>query len=324
MLLALKAGLAEVIACGRTENEILERAGDCIRDTCGLRWVGLYRIDESRLLVENVVFTGGPAPAHPTFAIGSGLTGLAFAQKKTVVVHDVEKDPHYLPTLPDTRTEAIIPLMNEDRVVGTIDVESPVPNSLREEVICALEGCAGALSPVLSATGATSLGPRIRPAGENDLAPITAIHNYYVENTHLSFDVRAFSADQRRPWFVEHCAGGRYRLMVAESEQHGIIAYASSGRFRSKEAYDTTVEVSIQCAPGYRSRGVGTRLYGELFALLAAEDVRCAVAGIALPNPASVALHERMGFHAIGKFRQVGRKFDRYWDVLWMQKLFCG
>lgn len=324
MLMRLKAGLGEVIACGRTNTDILKDAAACIRRTCGSRWVGLYRVDHSRSIIENVVFAGGPAPSHPTFALNSGLTGLSVAQTRTVVVNDVKGDPHYLPTLPDTRTEAIIPVIDGRTVVGTIDIESPVPNSLTEEMISALEGCAISLSPFLSANG--TVRPeltRIRPAADGDLARITAIHNYYVENTHLSFDIHGFSADQRRPWFAEHCAGDRYRLLVAEDEQHGVIAYATSGRFRAKEAYDTTVEVSIQCAPNCKGAGLGIRLYHELFTILASEDIGCTVAGIAVPNPASVILHERMGFQPIGTLRQVGRKFDRYWDVVWMQKLLC-
>jgi phosphinothricin acetyltransferase len=323
MLMRLKAALGEVIACGRTNRETLESAADCIRYACGSRWVGLYRIDHCRSLVENVVFTGGPAPAYPTFALDKGITRLSVTQRKAVIVDDVSKDPHYLPTLPDTRTEAIIPVIDGSTVVGTVDVESPVPNSLTEEMISALEACAISLSPYLNNRTVRLGSTRIRPAEDSDLAQITAIHNYYVENTHLSFDIHPFSADQSRSWFAEHCAGDRYRLLVAEDQEHGIVAYATSGRFRAKEAYGTTVEVSIQCAPTFKGGGLGRRLYDELFTLLAAKDVRCAVAAIAVPNPASVALHERMGFHPVGTFRQVGRKFDRYWDVLWMQKLFC-
>jgi hypothetical protein len=61
--------------------------------------------------------------------------------------------------------------------------------------------------------------------------------------THLSFDIHAYSADQRRPSFAEHSAGDRHRLLVAEDEQHGVIAYAASGRFRAKEAYETTTHL---------------------------------------------------------------------------------
>ncbi len=322
MRMCLKAGLGEVIACGRTNWEILQAAADCILRTCKCRWVGLYRIDYARSLVENVVFSGGSAPAHPTFALDKGLTALSIAQMKSVVVNDVTRDPAYLPTLADTRAEAIIPVIDGGRVVGTIDLESPVPDSLTEDMISALEASATSLAPFLGLIKTVNReSTRIRLAQEGDLGQITMIHNYYVENTHLSFDVHGFSVDQRWPWFAEHCAGHRYRLVVAEDVQHGVIAYAASGRFRTKEAYDTTVEVTVQCAPGFRGAGVGTRSYQELFRLLAAEDIHCAVPAIALPNPASVRLHVRMGFQSIGTFRQVGRKFEQYWDVLWMQKL---
>ena len=67
-------------------------------------------------------------------------------------------------------------------------------------------------------------------------------------------------------------------------------------------------------------KGVGTKLYAELFAVLSGEDVHRVVAGIAQPNPASNALHQRFGFRPIGTFTEVGRKFGRYWNVTWMEK----
>ena len=85
-------------------------------------------------------------------------------------------------------------------------------------------------------------------------------------------------------------------------------------------AYNTTVEVAIYCAGEATGRGLGTMLYKALFEALAEEDVRMAMAGITLPNPASVALHEHFGFTLVGVMHEVGRKFDRYWDVAWYEK----
>jgi putative methionine-R-sulfoxide reductase with GAF domain len=170
MLMRLKAALGEVIARGGTNRQTLEGAADCIRQACGSRWVGIYRIDHFRSLVENVVFTGGPAPAYPTFALDKGLTGLSVTQRKTVIVDDVSNDPHYLPTLPDTRTEAIIPVIDSGTVVGTIDIESPVPNSLTEEMISALEGCATSLAPFLPKRTLRPASTSISSA-ENDEKP---------------------------------------------------------------------------------------------------------------------------------------------------------
>lgn len=159
----------------------------------------------------------------------------------------------------------------------------------------------------------------IRPATLADLPGITEIHNYYVENTHITFDVRTFTPEQRVPWFHDHNDGARHRTLVAE-ENGGIAGYAATGFFRNKEAYETTVEVSVACAPDSKRKGIGSRLYAELFALLEKEDVHRVVAGIAQPNAPSNALHERFGFKKIGAFTEVGRKFGKYWDVLWMEK----
>ena len=159
----------------------------------------------------------------------------------------------------------------------------------------------------------------IRPGSLNDLPRITEIHNYYVQNTHITFDIRPFTPEQRMPWFHEHSDGRRHRILVAEDDGK-ILGYTASGAFRTKEAYETTVEVSIACRPDSTAKGVGTQLYRTLFSVLEKEDVHRVVAGIAQPNAASNALHERFGFKPVGAFTQVGRKFGKYWDVLWMEK----
>jgi phosphinothricin acetyltransferase len=160
----------------------------------------------------------------------------------------------------------------------------------------------------------------IRPASVADLPRITEIHNYYVQNTHITFDVRPFAPEQRVAWFHEHSDGLRHRILVAD-EDGKVLGYTATGSFRSKEAYETTVEVSVACAPESTAKGVGTQLYRALFPLLEKEDVHRVVAGIAQPNAASNALHERFGFKKIGAFTEVGRKFGKYWDVLWMEKM---
>ena len=160
----------------------------------------------------------------------------------------------------------------------------------------------------------------VRPASLSDLPALTDIHNYYIQNTHITFDVQPFVPEQRQQWFHDHSDGHRHRILVAEDEGQGIVGYAATGCFRSKEAYETTVEVSVACRPGTGGKGIGSLLYTELFALLAHEDVHRVVAGIAQPNPASNRLHERFGFRKIGAFTEVGRKFGKYWDVVWMEK----
>jgi phosphinothricin acetyltransferase len=159
----------------------------------------------------------------------------------------------------------------------------------------------------------------IRPATRADLARITEIYNHYVINTPITFDLKPFTPAEREPWFDEHCDGRRYRLLVAE-EGGRVLGYAGTGRFRAKAAYDTTVEATIYCAAEAAGRGIGKMLYRELFDALTGEDINRIVGGITLPNDASVALHRRFGFTPIGAFSQNGRKFGRYWDVLWMER----
>jgi phosphinothricin acetyltransferase len=160
--------------------------------------------------------------------------------------------------------------------------------------------------------------PRVRSAVDTDLPELTGIYNHYVVHTPITFDVRPFQPEERRQWFAEH-TGGRHRLIVAE-EDGRLVGYASTSRFRPKPAYDTTVESSVYCRADTLGRGIGTLLYRSLFEAIASEDIRQIVAGIALPNPASIALHERVGFRSVGVFSSVGRKFDRYWDVAWFER----
>jgi phosphinothricin acetyltransferase len=160
----------------------------------------------------------------------------------------------------------------------------------------------------------------IRPAVLADLRALTDIYNHYVVHTAVTFDVRPFLPDERRPWFDDHLVNGRHRLMVAIDSDDRVSGYASTSRWRHKPAYDTTVEASVYCRPDVVGRGCGSALYAALFDSIASEDVHRVVAGVVLPNPASLTLHERFGFRPVGVFPGVGRKFDRFWDVAWFER----
>ena len=159
----------------------------------------------------------------------------------------------------------------------------------------------------------------IRTAVVSDLEALTAIYNHYVRETPVTFDLEPFGVDARRSWFDDFGVKGRYRLLVAE-EAGVLLGYACSHRFRGKAAYDRSVETTIYLDHEATGKGVGRCLYEALFEELASEDVHLALAGITLPNPASQALHLRLGFEPVGAFKEVGYKFGRYWDVVWMQK----
>ena len=160
---------------------------------------------------------------------------------------------------------------------------------------------------------------RIRPAERGDLARMTEIYNYYVLNTPVTFDVEAYTVERREAWFAQFGLAGRHRLVVAE--ENGIVmGYAGTTRFRPKAAYETTVEMTIYCAPEAVGKGIGRRLYAELFEVLKGEDIHRFVAGYASPNAASEALHRRFGFKEVGVFSENGRKFGQYWDVCWAER----
>ena len=160
---------------------------------------------------------------------------------------------------------------------------------------------------------------KVRVATRADLPRLTEIYNHYVVSTPITFDLEPLTVETRTPWFEEHSDHGRYRLLVAQDGTQ-VLGYANTHRFRTKAAYDTTVESTIYCAPEGRGRGIGAKLYGELFDAIAGEDINRIVAGITLPNTASLALHQRFGFRRIGTYTEVGRKFGKYWDVAWYQK----
>jgi phosphinothricin acetyltransferase len=162
---------------------------------------------------------------------------------------------------------------------------------------------------------------QVRPGVEGDLAALTDLYNHYVRETPITFDTAVFTPEERRPWLLSHPEDGPHRLMVAmETDTQEILGYATSSPFRPKPAYGTSVETSVYLAPRARGRGVGTLLYKALFEALADEDVHRAYAGIVPPNEASARLHERFGFRYVGTYREVGRKFGRYWDVAWYEK----
>jgi phosphinothricin acetyltransferase len=163
----------------------------------------------------------------------------------------------------------------------------------------------------------------IRAGVLDDLPALTEIYNHYVQTSNATFDVEPFTVAGRRAWFDHYAPTGRHRLLVAEQDGE-VLGYATSSPLRPKPAYDTSVETTIYCRPSAVGLGLGSGLYGALLAALADQDLHRAYAGIALPNEASVALHRRFGYQPLGVYREVGRKFGRYWDVQWFELALPG
>ena len=159
----------------------------------------------------------------------------------------------------------------------------------------------------------------IRRVEQADLPALLDIYNWYILNTPVTFDIEPRTMTQRQAWIDTFASKGRHQCFVAVKDAKPI-GWACTGRFKEKQAYDTSVETSIYLAHGFQRQGVGKRLYTVLFEALAREDVHRAFGGITQPNEGSVALHEAFGFAYVGTYREVGRKFGRWWDVAWYAK----
>jgi phosphinothricin acetyltransferase len=160
----------------------------------------------------------------------------------------------------------------------------------------------------------------IREGRRPDLSAILDVYNHYVRTSPATFELAPPRVEDRIGWFEQHSGGGRYRILVAENRDGQILGWATTSPFHPREAYATTVEASVYLRPNSVRQGIGSRLYQELFRVIALEDIERIAAIITQPNPASVALHARYGFRLVGTFTRVGRKFDRFWDVSWYER----
>ena len=162
-------------------------------------------------------------------------------------------------------------------------------------------------------------GVIVRHVEQSDLPALLAIYNHYVLNTPITFDVEPRTIAQRQGWLDTFAPAGRYQCFVVVKDG-AAIGWACSGKFKEKQAYETSIETSVYVAPGEQRKGLGRRLYATLFEALSREDVHRAFGGITQPNEGSVGLHLAMGFTYVGTYREVGRKFGRLWDVAWYAK----
>lgn len=158
--------------------------------------------------------------------------------------------------------------------------------------------------------------PEIRVAQPSDAAALLAIYAPYIEQTAISFEtvVPEVSA------YAERMAGILPALpwLVAVS-QGQPVGFAYAAPHHARAAYQWSVDVSVYLAPQAQGQGLGKRLYQRLFQILRALGYYNVYAGIALPNPGSVGLHQALGFEPVGIYRQVGYKFGAWHDVGWWQ-----
>jgi len=170
----------------------------------------------------------------------------------------------------------------------------------------------------MSFDGAGMDSRSIRGATRADAAAISAIYNHYVTDTIVTFEEHPVAATDmqsrmdavlaRFPWLVMEHAGE-------------IAGYAYASPWKTRIGYRFAVESSIYLAPARVGHGLGSALYARLLEGLRARSIHCVIGGAALPNPASVALHEKLGFTMVAHFRENGFKFGRWIDVAYWQRM---
>ncbi|MGA7341376.1 MAG: N-acetyltransferase family protein [Terracidiphilus sp.] len=157
----------------------------------------------------------------------------------------------------------------------------------------------------------------IRRATEGDAEEVSAIYNWYVANTAVTFETAVIVASEMRQRIKDSLA--HFDWIVGELNCR-IVGYAYYGSFRPRAAYSQTVESTIYLSQESQGKGFGRRLYSALIQSAAGKGFRELIGVIALPNPASLALHAGLGFREVGVLRGVGYKFGRYHDVaLWQR-----
>ncbi|BFM48792.1 arsinothricin resistance N-acetyltransferase ArsN1 family B [Marinomonas sp. THO17] len=157
----------------------------------------------------------------------------------------------------------------------------------------------------------------IREVTANDVEAILAIYNHYISHTIVSFEEEVISAkDLLQRVEAVHATGLPWLVFEAEGK---ILGYAYASQWKARSAYRFVVEASVYLHPEQGGKGLGTILYEALFERLKKQNLQAVIGCITLPNPASVALHEKFGMEKVGHFAKVGRKFDAWHDVGYWQ-----
>jgi len=159
----------------------------------------------------------------------------------------------------------------------------------------------------------------IRPAGSDDVEAMLAIYNDAIINTTAVYDYQPRTSDAQREWF-ETKQAQRLPVVVAV-DNATTIGFGSFGPFRPWPAYQFTVENSLYVDPAFRRKGAGTALLTSLVTAAQTAGYHTMVAGIDATNEASLALHRKAGFAPVAHFREVGWKFERWLDLIFMEKM---
>ena len=158
----------------------------------------------------------------------------------------------------------------------------------------------------------------IRPATESDLVAINDIYNHYVLHSTCTYQTEPETPEAREAWFAHH--GPPHPITVALSGG-GVVGWGSLSRFHPRAAYGRTVENSVYVHPDHQRQGIGRAILADLIERAAALGHHTIIAGIDAEQAPSVAIHAAHGFVQVGRLKEVGFKFGRWLDVVYMQKI---
>ena len=170
-------------------------------------------------------------------------------------------------------------------------------------------------------TGTRPVSTEVRPATELDGDACAAIYAPYVNATAITFETEPPTGSEMG---ARIAAATRTHAWLVVEDEGRVAGYAYATRFHTRPAYRWACEVSVYLEVGRRRTGAGRLLYNQLFPTLIGRGFRVAVAGMTLPNPASVGLHRAMGFKDVGTYRRIGFKLGSWHDVAWMQLDLVG
>ncbi|HEM6341183.1 TPA: N-acetyltransferase [Streptococcus suis] len=162
---------------------------------------------------------------------------------------------------------------------------------------------------------------KIQSAQIEDAADLVAIYAPYVENTAITFETVVPTVADFASRIEKTLKQFPYLVAVEEGQ---ILGYAYASTYYARAAYDWTVELSVYVSREVRGKGIGSLLYAALEEELTARGFKNFLACIALPNPASIALHEKRGYEQVAHFKKVGYKFGTWHDIVWLQKSLVG
>lgn len=163
------------------------------------------------------------------------------------------------------------------------------------------------------------LDESIRSATLDDAAQIAEIYNHYVLTSTITFEEEPVSADQMAQRIAEIQATSLPWLVAMRD--HRVTGFAYAHKWKVRAAYRYSTEVTVYVRSGLGNSGTGSRLYAQLFVALKAIGAHAVIGGVALPNEASVRLHQKFGFEKVAHFKEVGFKFDRWIDVTYWQRI---